>query len=509
MAGVYSFIKTKAKENGIKIEDLHKKCNTSRTTMYRLMKGFAIPSADTEQLLATALRLTNAEKAELHYYYKLSETNPTLFEAHLALESILLKTAEEAVPKIDIIFYEDKKFIMTYKELLDNILRVSDDPNFSCNIKIMNSTDVIFTSPICDFLDELESKISGKKNLEDIVEIDHLIKFVEKDSHGNILTLKSILKLLRYNCYDVHFYNVEDRSDGKSECIESTKSTFNDFMLIKYTDHGKPKYMFLSLLEGNYSDCYSFEDKMLYEFFSKAYDDKKKEYQQALVKARNFDFYSNMLYEIENNNDSWMFKPNMCYNMIPPELMKAVTSRMSKENTEGLLKDLGESTNNLKRAEEMVNYSVNLLSLRYKATFMNKRIDVYSQEGLLDFASTGKLSDHIPYLPEFTKEERRTILENIRKRNNDPKDNFKYYILNTLMNQDINWGANSANGILLECYDKSVAGTKFEKSDIYLEQGTLSRIIIDFADNHVPTRLALSSEDADKFFGDLITKYCQ
>ena len=508
MDGVYGFIKKKAKENGIKIENLHKKCGTSRTTMYRLMKGFAIPSIETEQLLANALRLTNAEKAELHYYYKLSETNPTLFEAHLTLENILLKTTEEVVPKIDIIFYEDKKFIMTYKELLENILKVSDDPHFSCNIKIMNSTDAMFTNPICDFLDELK-QINPDKQLEDYVEIDHLIRFMEKDSHGNILTLKSILKLFRYNCYNVHFDNIEDNTDGKSEYIYSTKNAFNDFILIKYIDNSKPKYMFLSLLEGSYSDCYSFEDKMLYEFFSKVYDDKEKEYQQALIKARNFDFYSNMLYEIEINNDLWMFKPNMCYNMVPPELMRAITGRMPKENINALLTDLGESPNNLKKVEEMVNYSVNFLDLRYKATFVNKHVDIYSQEGLVDFASTGKLSDHIPYLTEFSKEERRIILENVKNRNNDPKDPFRCYILNTAGNQDMDVIINSSNGIFIECFEKKVPGKKFGKSDVYLEQGTLSRILIDFAENHVPTRLALSSEDANNFFENLIATHCQ
>jgi len=483
LKSVYEYIKNKAKVNKIRIEDLHEKCGSSRTTMYRTIKGYVVPTLEMEEKLAKALKLTDEEKAELHYYYKISQKDKSLIQAHVDLHNLLFQNKDEDIPKIDVILYEKRKYIIAYQELFDEILQSADAEDFSCNIKIVGSTNISYTEPISEFI----TKIAGitKKGIE----IEHLIQFSE-DSHENIVILKSIIPLLKYNFYKIYAYDSEKKQD---------KDGVSDWMLIQYTSNGEKKNLHLSLTDTNYSDCYAFKDNMLYEFLNKKYEDNKKRCDNGIQIIHNIAFYNDKLFDIEKDNDIWLYKQNPCYNIFPPAITKSIISRITNEYKDCLLVQMGRIKGNYDEANEIIKALSNQLEKRYKLSSKNKRIDIFTAPGLQSFATTGRLTDHVDFIPEYSVEERKATLKSIRDRGSDPTDKYDYYIVPMEMNKGLTIEINSGGGILLEYLKEGRVS-----ENVYFESKLLANAFIDFTENYMPVAIALKPRDAEKYLNELI-----
>jgi len=483
MKSVYEYIKQKAKISKVSVDDLYEKCGASKTSMYRIIKGFAIPTLEVEDKLATALKLNDEEKAELRYLYKISQKDKSLIQAHADLNNLLFQNQPEDVPKIDVILYEKRKYIITYQELFEEILQVVSAEDFSCDIKIVGSSNISYTEPISEFINKVTETTTKS------VEIEHLIQFSE-DSHENIVILKSIIPLLKHKLYKIYAYDSEKKQD---------KDGVSDWMLLQYTANGEKKNLHISLTDTNYSDCYAFKDAMLYEFLNKKYEDNKKRCSNSIQIIHNIAFYNDKLFDIEKDNEVWLYKQNPCYNIFPPVITKSIISRLTNDYKDCLLEQMGRMKGNYDEANEILKALSNQLEKRYQLSSINKRVDIFTAPGLQSFATTGRLTDHVDFIPEYSVEERKATLKSIRDRGSDPNDNFEYFIAPMEMNDGLTIEINSGGGILLEYLKEGRVS-----ENVYFESKLLANVFIDFTENYLPVAIALKQRDAEKYLNELI-----
>jgi len=498
MQDIYDYLKKKLKEKNVRIDDIVKRSGLARTSIYRIMKGQTQTPPKVYNLLVELLELDEREKRELDYYIRLVDVDESLFQARKELQSLIFKTKQEKtarVEDIEFIVYANEKYIKRYSELLQLIAETSKKTSFQLDIKIFNCVNDAYLAPLVEMLSKSKSFDSS--------DIEQLVSFSNTDSYKNIITLKAIMPLMKYGNYSVLYVN---------EDIESNNSVFlRDLMLIEYgwdgDDGWEEKYMMLSFMDNTMSICYITEEKSLYEFFTRIYASVKDAHENPLLTQKNIGAMSHAVYEFESGGKNCIIKLDPCYHRVPMNVCISVIGRQSSNQLAEMISYLGDSSvfyfGSESALENLLTYIIDRdkLSLKYSQT------NIYTADGLETFAREGRLSDQFSFLPKFTGEEVKLILENIRRKHNDPKDKFKFYITHaSLINDNMIYCASENNGILMEYAELQTFQTNL--TDCIIKQDVLSKMFLDFAENFVPDTMAMSQAEADRFIDYLIETYC-
>lgn len=497
MQDIYDYLKKKLKERKVKVEDIIERSGLSRTTVYRIMKGLLKPTPEVYNLLVEILELDEREKRELDYYIRLIDVDESLVQARKELQNIIFKTSPVIATKIEdieFIVYGKEKYIKGYSELLCLIIEVSKSTSFQMNIKIYNCVKDTYLTPLVEML-------SKSEHFESSV-IEQLVSFSETDSYNNIVTLKAILPLMKFNNYSVFYISGEEPSNNVF---------VRDLMLIKYRHDGDDsrgeRYMVLSFEDNTMSGCYITEDKSLYEFYTRKYALVKEAHENSLVAQKNIGALSNAVYEFESGGKTCIIKPNPCYHRVPIDVCMSVLGRQNESQLAEMIGYLGEGSDFFYGSESVFENMLVYFVERDKLTFKYNQTDIYTVSGLEAFARERRLSDYFSFLPELTGDEVRLVLENIRRKNNDPKDKYRFYITQaSLVDDSMTYCASENNGILVEYFEAHTFQNNL--SDCIIKQDMLSRMLLDFAENYVPDTMALSQAEVDKFIDYLIETYC-
>lgn len=498
MQDIYDYLKKKLKDRKVRVEDIIMRSGLSRTTVYRIMKGLLKPTPEVYSLLVEMLELDEREKRELDYYIRLIDVDESLVHARKELQSIIFKTTPDmasSTEDIEFIVYGKEKYIKGYSELLDLITEASNKTSFRLDIKIFNCVKDVYLAPLVKLLEKSDSFGNSV--------IEQLVSFSNTDSYKNIITLKAILPLMKLNNYSVFYTNEE---------IEPSSSVFfRDLMLIKYgcveDDGWKEKYMVLSYEDNSMSGCYITEEKSLYEFFARKYASVKDAHESTLVTQKNIGAMSYSVYEYESGGKKCTAKANPCYHRVPINVCQSVIGRQSESQLTEMISYLGDSTSFYFGSESALENLLTYFTDRDKLSLKYSQTDIYTTDGLETFAREGRLSDHFSFLPSLTGEEVKLVLENIRRKNNDPKDKFKFCITHaSLLDDNMIYCASESNGILIEYSEPKTFQNKL--TDCIIKQDMLSGMFIDFFENYVPDSMAMSRAEADKFIDYLIETYC-
>ena len=497
MQSIYEYMKRKLHEKDVKVDDIIKRSGVSRTTIYRMMKGIIKPTPEIYKLFVEMLSLDEREERELDYYVRLIDVDEGMLLARKELHKLVFKAPPTGKPEyedIEFIVYDKERYLKKYSEILYPIAAISQNPSFSIDIKIFNCIEEAYLDPVVKLLDTEEALAEAK--------IEQLVSLSEGNSCRNIRTLKAMVPLITRNNYTVLFAN-EDNISGK-------RTFFEDLMLFRYsyTDNNTKleKYLVLSFEKGGLSGCYVSDDKSLYEFFEKKYKLLMEMHTNSLIRQSGIELYSDAIFEFETGGKSYLLKPNICYHRIPISVCRDVLGRMNEDQISMMLTYLREGPDLYVNFGDMLESTLADLHDRDEISYKYKKIDVYTKAGLEAFAREGRLSDHYAFLPEFKKEEIKSILENIRSKRKDPQDKFEFYITNQNIHDNVIFCVSERNGIMLEYFDSLLIQNHI--SSCIIKQAPLTEMFIDFIENYIPENLAISDADADKFIDYLIETYC-
>lgn len=488
---INTYLKAKLKERNLHLEDLVSQSGSSKSTIYRIMTGTQKPSIKLRNKIIEILDLNYAEQQEFLYYISIIDVDDNIIEAREAVYNLLFNKKTSQPNQIELIYYDNEKYIRTFDNILENVLEASKKPNFSCNIKLINCVldDVIY--PLSAAIEALSSNKSQYT-------FDHLINFSTHDYKENIKALASIIPLLTLENYSLKY----------SEEKRVTKyGFFHDFVLLEYSYEEKDKStkemnLYITFLPNNLSACYVVHNNEhnILDFFERNYNSLQENYQSALDGRKTLTEYIKIIIDLFKNHDTVFFKSQVSLSRVPASLYQSLTLRTPVEDfTQHFLQD--------KRIEKSIEQHLkelrNLAKQVEKSTYMKKHLDIYTKPGMIRFASTGLMSDHLEFVPAFNKAEIKALLQFIKARDKNPKDPFNFLILKEpYAEYNLCFGVENNYCLLIEKYSDS--NTPF----CIIEHKQLSTIFTDFAYNYVPAMMSIPQKEAHEFIDDLIEKYC-
>lgn len=487
---LYKYLTLKCKEKGLQIEHIPQMIEVSRSSLYRYMKGTIRMSSKVQSKFIKILQLDETEKREFERLVGLSEFDSTMIDARYVLDDFVFgkHTNQNKIDTVKFAYYERDVFLRTSDQIYELIESLSAQSESSCKIRIVNCLEDRIFKSVSFFIKSLFTQLKTEN-----IAVEHLLMFSEKDYLHNTNVLINIIPLLRYKRYSVYCSNVSSSIDTK---------TLLDSMIIVELNHkeDKPNYFFISFLKEDLSACLSTSDKNVFAFQLSNYESFKKSYNAALLDSSTIDLFSMELAQRQEHSNCFLLKPNCCYDRIPILVYESLIARNTPEELErmknGFAGGSGDTT-------DILDKLLYVLGKRFDSSYVNRHIDTYSMEGLADFAKSGRLTDHFDFMISFDKKERKTILEYMRDRNNDPNDD---YTLNITKEPVLD------NGYIILVFEDVGVMIEYNKEEycegtctnLFINNKMLADVFSDFVKNHVPNNHALTTEEATTFLNTLI-----
>ena len=488
---INTYLKGKLKEKNLRLEDLITGSGASKSTIYRVMTGTQKPSKTLEKKIISILNLNYTEQQELLYYFSISDVDENIIESREAVYNLLFNKETKSPKKIELIYYDKEKYIRTFEYILDKVIEASKLSDFSCQFKVINCIQGDVIHPLAKAATSLLANASQYT-------IEHLINFSTHDYKENINTLANILPLLTFENYSLKYQEEEN---------VSKHGFFHDFMAVNYSYHKSDGScevvnLYITFLPNNLSACYVVKENQenTLDFFERNYDALQEQYQPALNSRSCFLEYINTAKELHGNYDSTLFKAQIPLVRVPARIHRNVVERTPMEE---FFKFYSPEQSQEKSLEEHIDELLKEAKLVEKTTYSNKQLDIYTKAGLAQFASTGRLIDHLKFMPPYNKDEVRSILKSLKARDKNPKDPYNFLILEeSFAAENLTFLTGNNRCLIIEKYDGG--NTPF---CIFQHEG-LSSIFTDFAYNYIPAMMSIPQKEAHDYIDDLIEKYC-
>ena len=152
----------------MRVETFIRKTDVSKSTIYRVMKGYQKPSEELLQKMVEVLSLNVLEEQELRYYGNLLNADVDVLNAREAVFNLLYKSDTTPLNKFELVYYDDEKYIRTFDKVLQNILEEAENENFSIKIRMINCYQDNVINPVYTFASEMMIR-------EKMHKIEHLI----------------------------------------------------------------------------------------------------------------------------------------------------------------------------------------------------------------------------------------------------------------------------------------------------------------------------------------------
>lgn len=291
---IRQYLKEKLKEKNLHLDDFIAQSGASKSTIYRIMTGAQKPSKSLEKKMIEILDLNHTEQQMLHYYFSITDIDENIIQSREAVHQLLFNKENSPPKKIELVYYDEEKYIRTFDYILDKVVEASKEKHFTCEFKVVNCIQKDIISPLAKVATSL---LEGQCNCA----IEHLINFSTHDYKENIHTLAKVIPLLTLENYSLN-YREEDNV--------SKDGFFHDFMALRYSFHNgdrksKEVNLHMTFLPHNLSACYVVKENQdhAHDFFQRSYNALKEQYPLALSNRRPFTASMNTAKEPFRNGD--------------------------------------------------------------------------------------------------------------------------------------------------------------------------------------------------------------
>lgn len=491
---LYTFINSRAKVQGMKVDDLARECGFSRSTMYRYMNGVLEIPYDLAECLGEVLRLDEGEKQEFNRLIHLVG-EPSVTLAREVLDGFFFhpELREEPVPELPLVCYQNNdRYLRNLDEIVDAVLGNADQEQFDCHVYLRGCIN----QEIWPALKPALEKLLERQN----VQVSQLLHLNEEDAFSSIQAMLHVVPMLRRPNYQVYYAQYREHSQGISVPDQSL------FIRASYARGGRRKNLsyFVRFQDKGLSPCLAVREEDSYQFFSHCFADSMDSFPHAMVRGNGNTFTSEFL-DIQKAHDGYLIKPTLSHDDIPPSVYQSMLKRIVSGETPADLSGItlagGAVTGD---AYEGVLALLETLAQRYQCSFARRHVGVHSCTRLIDMAETGRISDHLAFVPSFSPEELVEIFTVARDRNADPKDSFTIHLVDGPMYSDGCAFLAYKDHSLVVQYGSDENFSQDMWSYLSFPSGKLADYFADYVDRHVTHSSALSTAEATAFFDRLI-----
>jgi transcriptional regulator with XRE-family HTH domain len=494
ISDLHSFIKDMLKQKGMRIETFLEKASFSKSTFYRILRGYQKPSEDFLNEVISILRLSDVDQKTLKYYCGLVLVNDDTAYTREEIVRSFYKPQEVKPNRIEMIYMDGDKYVRSFDEILKTVIACSKEPEFECDISVLNCCNEDIIKPLSDFIFLLSQQKTPYM-------VEHLLDFSSAYSKENIVTLFQIIPMLQFSCYRLLYTTTND--------IEKDK-LFNNFIKLKFSfresNRTIEKNLYFSFLNDRLSMCLATENQEVMEFFERSFDYILQDYTVAVNNQKTVEVLGDSILEMELNYDMYLFKPNPCYNRVPMEVFFSVAGRVKTDELHYFIDSFSQNEVSQEQTVTKVKELLEFMSARNKASYAHKQVDIFTRAGMESFVKEKRLSERLTGFPLFIDSEIKMILEYIIERDKNQDDSYCFYILNKeYNNEELLISAMRNYGLILE--NENPTYYKYELPYCVFEHEGLSEAFCDFADNYVPM-LAMDKQESYNFLYQLIDEFC-
>ena len=502
MEDLYTFLKKKLKEKKIKIGTFIELTNVSKSTVYRVMKGYQKPSYDLLESIYRILELDEDDKRKLNYYISTVDLDEGSIMASSNIQRLLFESRCHEAEDLDFVFYKDnEKYIKSLHEILNNFEKLINGKNADINMAIVHSAGIKLMNNINKYTARYSEK-SRSMNIE------HLISFSKYDATNSVDIVNSIIPMLKYPFYNLYY---------TENLFNPRKEIMGNYMMItaSYTENNRDEFIYyvFSFMNDGIGTCYAGNEKdSIFDFFTRNYNYIKESYKHAIQSNADTKDFATLMSNIDSldkdvaNSEVYLFKKTPCYKRIPDTVFRNIVSRIVKS---GNVVDFVKSLNDVEFVGEqeacmMLEGICDKMIDRYNAAKRVYSVDILSKKGLEDFVNTGLLSDHFKGMPAFSPEDRALILKDMKKRHMNPREKYNLYIIGDQAESAFILTIFKDKGFLIESTRENNIN-----DDLYycmIKNESMCNILYEFARDYVPSRLAMIDNEAMEYLDHLIKK---
>lgn len=500
MEDLYKFLKRKLKENNMKIGTFIEQTNMSKSTIYRVMKGYQKPSYELLDMMYKILNLSEEEKRKLNYYISAVDMDEGSIKASLNVKKLLFDKRIKKAEDMDFIYYKDnEKYLKNLHEIISNIDNTINNKDAIVNVHIVNSSDINIMNNVYKYSEKIHKRVKN-------VNIEHLISFSKYDAENSVDTVYNFLPLLEFPFYNLLY--TESLSNSKNEL-------FGNYMMItaSYTEDDDDKFIYyiFSFMMDSINTCYSGSSKdCIYDLFTRNFNYIKENFKPSIrsnTQLQDFEFLMMDIDSLESDDSSseiFLFKKTPCYKRIPGSVYTRLADEVIKSGNISKFVKLVNKVDFVGEQEActMLKSIANGMGERYERAKNTYTVDILSKNGLLEFVDTGYLSDHFDGMPKFSPEDIVVILKDMKRRHIDPNEKYNLYIIGDTEESNFILTIFKDKGFLIENVNES--GPSSNLSYCMIENNSMCNILYEFAKEYVPSRLAMIDNDAIEFLDHLI-----
>jgi transcriptional regulator with XRE-family HTH domain len=484
MDTLYSFIVALCKKRGMKIEKLQTYLGCSRSTLYRYMKGINQITPDVEKCFATALEMEGEEAKKFSRFISLSPSDMTLIDSRNALDGFLFGTdAKHPDAKLDLVYFSGDKYLRTLSEITDTILAHGANGGLTGDVRILGCLGDRVSGYATWFLNRVFD--SGLD-----LRVEHYAELSVTDYRRDVSSFVSVFPFLRNESYKLYL----------SERQDETTIIDNSILIALNIDTGGVKSnrcLMLTFFEDSMSQSIAFDDAYLHEFISRGFDELKTRYTGEVTQCADAAFDVSLT---GGAKSSYVIKSSPRSDRLPIETYKSVAARLDGESLVKTLSYLSGVTDKNASADiaAFTQKSLKLIEKRIDAAKSCRRIDIFSKSGLREFARTGVTAGDA--FPALTADERRQVLEYIKKQNASAKEDYSAYITREdFFADDFNVTVAKDFGLTVGYLTDGGARRTYA-----VPSKRLSEAFSDYVETHVPVTRALTTDETDAFLAELI-----
>lgn len=489
---VYQFVLDKARQRHIGMGQLAQRCCFSRTTLYRYLIGVNMLTSDSRKAIAKALELTETEEKDFEQIVlgcpgKYACAYPELY--HLLFSSFEPTQAEN----VEIVFYwKDGKYLRPFSMTVDKLVRTARQRCARVSVYAVGCIEPLQAAMLQQICVGLFETCSD-------VHVDHLVSIPSNNPQAAVSALRSVVTLLRYQEYQA-LYADASKDDSVPKMAE-------DGMLLRMTyrmnDKETNEYFMFVFRQDELCKCLCHTSDLLFDFFLSDYNRLRQYYQKSLMYMQNVSSLSEKLAVFESQGAYCLYIRDMCFNFVPPEVYRGMFTRMSAKEKSGYVQNLfGKTVSHQETIEFYLNGMVENMVKRYKATSRHPSYLICCEQGIRDFAQTGRLSGVYANMICFSPDERKMIFTDLRRRQDDPQDQGKLIVLHQqLLPDGYVFSVNKTEGIIIDFGNETRCGIC---QNIYLQNQVLSEMLYEYAQSEVLPRYALSKAQTAALLEELI-----